>query len=458
MGKKITVWMALMFMFSLPPDGFGSVQNGRDLLSHTNSPTYADLSSANALFEDVVQGNLQDTSYQEANFFYALTRLMASAIETGSSSNIQTIRDLLERCGRTFDLARDIYPAAGSEFQPPFDIPETDDHYASGQLNISGEELRAFWAGPFVQLIDACLENLGRIDVDFEFSDQWILESGYSGKISADLEPGIYRLEAQDFQGAAMTFQTEYPGPVALPEVTGLTYSWIGADLALQWEMPTTGLPDPANQPTQFRPSIEVIDHEGWTVGGLYGRVSTDAGVTQMLVPARVVRMLRQAGTEFRYNFHVRTGDGTNRTYSDAISADLTNTTYGTVAGSVTTIVGGGVCGVDNAVVTIVGTGQSAVTDASGRYVFPDVITGTYTLNVDAPGLNAISVFGVAVAGSGLTTAVAPLVLDNNGVVLQADLEAAVASERAKYDPSGDGTVGLEEAIRALQVVSGAAD
>ena len=34
-------------------------------------------------------------------------------------------------------------------------------------------------------------------------------------------------------------------------------------------------------------------------------------------------------------------------------------------------------------------------------------------------------------------------------------LDAAVAAERQKWDANGDGKIGLEEAIRALQIVSG---
>jgi hypothetical protein len=42
------------------------------------------------------------------------------------------------------------------------------------------------------------------------------------------------------------------------------------------------------------------------------------------------------------------------------------------------------------------------------------------------------------------------------GQYTQQQLDQAVLEERQKWDVSGDGKVGLEEAIRALQVTSGA--
>ena len=42
-----------------------------------------------------------------------------------------------------------------------------------------------------------------------------------------------------------------------------------------------------------------------------------------------------------------------------------------------------------------------------------------------------------------------------SGLYTQADMNQAVRSEREKWDVNGDGKIGLDEAIRALQVTSG---
>jgi uncharacterized repeat protein (TIGR02543 family) len=43
-------------------------------------------------------------------------------------------------------------------------------------------------------------------------------------------------------------------------------------------------------------------------------------------------------------------------------------------------------------------------------------------------------------------------------VYTQEELDAAVASERAKWDANNDGKIGLEEAVNALQITSGLED
>jgi hypothetical protein len=44
---------------------------------------------------------------------------------------------------------------------------------------------------------------------------------------------------------------------------------------------------------------------------------------------------------------------------------------------------------------------------------------------------------------------------ETTGLYTQADMDQAVQSERQKWDANGDGRIGLDEAIRALQVTSG---
>ena len=69
--------------------------------------------------------------------------------------------------------------------------------------------------------------------------------------------------------------------------------------------------------------------------------------------------------------------------------------------------------------------------------------SGSYIINIDTSG-DATGIWELKIT--------AP---DASDCYTAAQLNQAVLAERSKYDPSGDGIVGLEEAVFALQVVSG---
>ena len=105
------------------------------------------------------------------------------------------------------------------------------------------------------------------------------------------------------------------------------------------------------------------------------------------------------------------------------------------ISGKVITDIAG-YAGLDvrNASVSLEGTSYSAVTDNSGNFSFSDVQPGAYTLVITSPGFTPIRK-QVIVAGT--------------------DLGTTQVYVYKKGDVTGDGQVGLPEAINALQVVSG---
>lgn len=90
--------------------------------------------------------------------------------------------------------------------------------------------------------------------------------------------------------------------------------------------------------------------------------------------------------------------------------------------------------GVRSASVSLEGTSYSAVTDDNGNFTFTDVQPGSYTLVITSPDFAPIRK-QVTVSGS--------------------DLGATQMYVYKKGDVTGDGKVGLPEAIHALQVISG---
>jgi len=107
---------------------------------------------------------------------------------------------------------------------------------------------------------------------------------------------------------------------------------------------------------------------------------------------------------------------------------------------------------VRNATVSLEGTGFSTVTGLDGGFTLEGIPSGTYTLTVSAPDMKAFTTEVTLSAGETLTPD--PIQM-TAGAFTQADIDQAVADEQARWDANGDGQKGLEEAVEALQIVSG---
>ncbi|MDL1964330.1 MAG: hypothetical protein LWW98_08375 [Deltaproteobacteria bacterium] len=138
------------------------VAEGRVLLFNNGNPTYSGILLANAKFEGAVTA---DSSDQEANLFYAVTRILAFGLEQGSGTGLETLRDLFE----AFGISRNDVELV--EVDAPFnEPPEIYDHYDPPEIIPGGEDVRAFLAGPFLTLLDAAIANLNVITNTFNIS------------------------------------------------------------------------------------------------------------------------------------------------------------------------------------------------------------------------------------------------------------------------------------------------
>jgi len=90
-----------------------------------------------------------------------------------------------------------------------------------------------------------------------------------------------------------------------------------------------------------------------------------------------------------------------------------------------------------NATVTVQGTTYTTTTDSNGNFTLENVPTGTHTLVITAPDLVPITQEITLAEGQSLSVTLPKMTLPLKG------------------DVSGDGKIGLEEAIQALQAVSG---
>ena len=163
--RKITITVVLLFTFFVTLTSFvyansesqEHVNLGRALLFNNGYPTYSGIIDAHSEFQLAVAA---DASDQEANLFYAVTRIAVFGLENGSGPGLETLRDFYEAFGitrNTNDSLQDSpvdTPLLLDEYDPPYTVPD-------------GESVRAFLSGPFVDLCDVALANLSTITDTF---------------------------------------------------------------------------------------------------------------------------------------------------------------------------------------------------------------------------------------------------------------------------------------------------
>ena len=115
----------------------------------------------------------------------------------------------------------------------------------------------------------------------------------------------------------------------------------------------------------------------------------------------------------------------------------------GSISGHIESLVTGQISNILGATVTVLETGQSTTTDADGNYTLSDLQVGTYTLKIQKTGFETVVLNDIQVLENQNTSA--PLT----------DMTFASCDCGLKGDINDDGKIGLEEAIWALQIVSG---
>jgi len=109
----------------------------------------------------------------------------------------------------------------------------------------------------------------------------------------------------------------------------------------------------------------------------------------------------------------------------------------GSISGQVTTSITGQISSIYGATVLIIETGQTTTTDQNGNFSFT-AQPGIYSIKIEKNNFVSLKQTGVQV---------------NEGGAIS--LPASQLSAPMKGDVNDDGKIGLEDAIHALQVVSG---
>jgi len=144
------------------PQSEALLVQGRNLLFNGGNPTYSGALAANPIFEAAIAADALD---EEANFFYAATRILAFCLnqDNGPSfDSLATLGDLLGAFGMIPNDTVNIYDSF-----PYNDIPKVNGYYDPPQTIPNGDDIRAFFAGPFVSLLNSVIGNLDKISNQF---------------------------------------------------------------------------------------------------------------------------------------------------------------------------------------------------------------------------------------------------------------------------------------------------
>ena len=145
--------------------------------------------------------------------------------------------------------------------------------------------------------------------------------------------------------------------------------------------------------------------------------------------------------------------------FNSIIDINSNNSDLGTIKGHLAFSIGGhnNLC-VKNGEITLSGTiTYTTTTNNDGDFILKNIESGQYTLFVTANNLNSITKNVVYHNNETLILDDLPLMTIKKciGFYSQDEINKAVAAERQKWDVNGDNKKGIEEAINALQNISG---
>jgi hypothetical protein len=163
-------------------DSQALVDEGRILFFDSSSsvpaPSYSGILAANEKFEDAI---VVDPADEEAQLFYAVTRILAFALTQGETAEIDTLREILE----AFGLSRNAEDTI-AEF-PYNEPPELYNIYVPPATTPTGEEFRSFLAEDFVNLLEGSIANLNAITTQ---SFTTTLSAAETGDLPIEIDMG----------------------------------------------------------------------------------------------------------------------------------------------------------------------------------------------------------------------------------------------------------------------------
>jgi len=133
-----------------------------------------------------------------------------------------------------------------------------------------------------------------------------------------------------------------------------------------------------------------------------------------------------------------------NVAVSDPIEIDVGIEGQNLISGNVRLVLEGYAVSIDNADITatVLETGKSSPIDHMGHFSIRGISPGTYTIKVEGPGLAPLAVSDVSVV-SGQSTTLSPI-----------EIQVSTSDGSHPGDATGDGKIGLKDAIFILQTLS----
>jgi hypothetical protein len=298
---------------------------------------------------------------------------------------------------------------------------------------------------------DGVPENIEYVEVTFpDGSTKHLLKfwneqdpNYFHSEIYADpssIPTGTYTFKVRDFEGHEVVAQDTLPSVIdnVLPAPTGLS----PPDRALLNNTTPTIRWNPVPGATYYR--IRIM--EPWRLISIHW--SSALTTTHYTLPLGLL----SPNTAYSYRVYA---------FRDPIDAEIdfysanqffsrTNyhfttgnqTPWGSISGQIVTDVTGQSAPVVGATVTIVELGQTTTSGSDGSFLFTGVLVGTYTLKVEKNNFQTLTYNNIQVS-DGQTTAAPQSLMD-------------LLPRPIPGDSNQNGTIGLEDAIFILQVLSGA--
>jgi hypothetical protein len=159
----------------------------------------------------------------------------------------------------------------------------------------------------------------------WQYSEQWQVDSWFSADFSEPLIAGIYRLLVNLIDGQALKYDFDFRGTVELPLISSESFELQPdpfGNVIWKWEVPIALGHMVFNVPTAVKASIDIIQGDAQVA---YFFIKIPSHMSYLFIPRNIVRQMSAKGEGFGLRIQLETGDNTTRSYSNTLIVDDLN-------------------------------------------------------------------------------------------------------------------------------------
>jgi len=235
----------------------------------------------------------------EVSWMYVQHRLY----ESGRTYN-RLAFGLTDDSGR--ELANDMEVASISLVNPEGQVVKLSDYRFSRDEEIFGiyDAMRSQW----------------------QFTEQWQVDSWFSADFSEPLIVGGYRLLVNIIDGRVLKYVFDFKGTAELPIISSESFELRPdpfGNVIWKWEIPIILGHMVFNLHTVVKASIDILKGDRQVA---YFFIKIPSHMSYLFIPRDIVRKMSTKGDRFALRIQLETGDITTRSYSNTLIVDDLNT------------------------------------------------------------------------------------------------------------------------------------